>query len=126
MARIGKGQTGDWRIPKDGYPAVRNAFTGDKPDKSKVYPTLSIAFGIRWLGHKIQNSDGNRAKGIMSYNGGGFNRSHSTGPYDGSKYDQDNRPANTSETDGYVSYVRRIMESPEDYIDGKIPKKVAE
>ena len=103
LARVGSGATGDWRIPEQGYGAVKKAFTNGQPDKSKVTPIMSICFGIRWFGHKIQNADGDRAQGVTKYNGGGFDATHGT-------------------SNGYLDYVRRIMASPSDYVAGKISK----
>jgi hypothetical protein len=110
LARIGTNYQypNDNRIPKAGYNAVKNAFTSGVLDATKVDYELSIAFGIRWLGHKIQNAIDRgdatpRASGVTAYNGGGFDRIHGT-------------------QNGYLKYVRRIMSNPNDYINGIIPK----
>lgn len=55
---------------KNGYTAVRNIFSGSTPQSSKYNTTLSICFGILWLGYKTAVK-GSIKEGVIAYNGGG-------------------------------------------------------
>ena len=55
---------------KGGYKAVRNIFSGSIPQASKYNSTLSICFGILWLGYKTAVKGSIKA-GVIAYNGNG-------------------------------------------------------
>jgi len=58
---------------KNGFKALKNIFTNQtkgSPIPSCYNPTLSICFGILWLGFKTARA-GNIRTGVYNYNGGG-------------------------------------------------------
>jgi hypothetical protein len=53
-----------------GYKAIRDIFSGSTPQPSEYNSTLSLCFGILWLGYKTALK-GSTKEGVIAYNGGG-------------------------------------------------------